>query len=724
MRRRRPLRLLLIGVLVTGALMRGGHTAPDDGEPVPYERRLPGEARAEIDATVVVDARTGRPIEGARVSAHPEDTGPTATRYDVVLAEQRTDALGVAHLASAEGQHFLVRAPGYATFHTFAVLPARVALRRGFQATVRFHDAWDRPVPGATVDVYPGAACPHAPTIERHTAGEDGQVLLRDLDGEGVNLWVSAPGFATVRTHVVPASLGGRTRAIELTPSPTIRGRILDRDGKPLVGAVVRDSGYPRGPLTPVGPDGRFALEGHDLGEDVALAHPTFAVDRPESDDVDPRWRVDAVAADVPLDLVWTADGFGGPRPTRTVTLRVGAAPPVSSVPLRVVVFGPDGRGAYATLARTEVDGPTEAQLTLGRGTYRVRGAEPFAATEVVERTFTITNEDATVELATRPAARLGWKDLPPGTTSLRIVGGAAATFIPLPPGKPAPEVHVPTEGPLAVVAFARGTRRLAAEAGAAQGGVRTAAFAPGGFARSREVRIRVRGTETSEAWAEVEGGGRGTLEMVETDEETPEGEALLVTEALGPVIVACRAGEEERAVRVALPPDEARPTEIVVDLSKPEGRLPRGSAMLTVVAADGEPLPEMRSREPRAQVTFDPQDSEPLEVDVPRLVELSGAGLQTTCVDVTEPGPRKLVVPAGRLELTIVDAEGHPVDGVALVDGTLHAFEEGHLVVRGIPAGPHAVVVSPDVGRGVLWRYASLEGERRTKRIALPAFR
>jgi hypothetical protein len=195
------------------------------------------------------------------------------------------------------------------------------------------------------------------------------------------------------------------------------------------------------------------------------------------------------------------------------------------------------------------------------------------------------------------------------------------------------------------------------------------------------------------------------------------------VTEALGPVIVACRAGDEERAVRVALPPDEARPTEIAVDLSKPEGRLPRGLAMLTLVAADGEPLPEMRSREPRALVTFDPQDPEPLEVDVPRLVELSGAGLQTTCVDVTEPG-HQLVVPAGRLRADDLDAEGQPVDGVVLIDGTLHAFEEGHLVVRGIPAGPHAVVVSPDVGRGVLWRYASLEGERRTKRIALPAFR
>ncbi len=105
----------------------------------------------------------------------------------------------------------------------------------------------------------------------------------------------------------------------------------------------------------------------------------------------------------------------------------------------------------------------------------------------------------------------------------------------------------------------------------------------------------------------------------------------------------------------------------------------------------------------------------------------ITGAG--HTAPDDGEPVPYERRLPgADREELdatVVVDARTvQPIDGVVLVDGTLHPFTEGHLPVRGIPAGPHAVVVSPDVGRGVLWRYASIEGERRTKRIALPAFR
>jgi len=114
--------------------------------------------------------------------------------------------------------------------------------------------------------------------------------------------------------------------------------------------------------------------------------------------------------------------------------------------------------------------------------------------------------------------------------------------------------------------------------------------------------------------------------------------------------------------------------------------------------------------------------DESPIEVEGVGQVWLWAPGLQPMSVNVDRPGEHRAVFPAGTIDVAFSRESGGPLPKRALLDGALHDIDaSGILVVSGLAAGPHTLVVTHLRGGGVAWRFTLADGERREKSLRLP---
>jgi RNA polymerase sigma factor (sigma-70 family) len=233
---------------------------------------------------------------------------PTAAGDVLVLAvpssgDYRTDALrrftdgdGRARFVGLTPGEYVVRAHGRnGPGARLAVEASQVAMRElllrgGYRLDGVVVDAVGAPVGGATIENAQGATTGTGAHAVATTAA-DGTFVLRHCPPASL-FGARAPGFAASKLHYVRGSLGGASLRIELREiGGSVDGIVVDPDGRPIAGAVVRvgsgqceelrstAQGAPPLPAQAISAaDGSFATCGVPVGtQPVMVRVPTMA---------------------------------------------------------------------------------------------------------------------------------------------------------------------------------------------------------------------------------------------------------------------------------------------------------------------------------------------------------------------------------------------------------------------------------------------------------------
>ena len=696
--------------------------APDAAVEVrPYDRRLPD---GDVDATVVVDAATGAPVAGARVALYEEDIDAGARAYDVVVAEQTTDAHGVASPEVPAGVvpgHWVVVAPGYAPRHAFGRLLPRVRLERGIRIAVRVLDPDDRPVAGARLEAYPADGCPHAPTFATYVADADGRAVLEDAPSEGYNLWITAAGFVTARSGVNGLS-GTAAEVVVLDRGETRRGRLRAPDGAPLANVVVRATGFPRGPVTWTGADGRFELPGVEVGEAVCVVWPRTVATPNEDRGVTVRGT-----ADVEADLVLDDEGLVAPAGSATLRLRVrgpkaaGAAPSVG-----VWVTRPDGVVTRARLAWDDEVGAYVGEVETTAGPFVVSGDDALDPCAIPPARGVVKDDEVLdVEVPATPRVPLRIEGLPDGGADVLVrprgapsagvrVGDATAADARVP--------YLDAAVPVRIFANARGFYAVA-DVGPVVDGVRVARLAP-----PVDVTTTIR-IHAARPFDHVSLGlGPDARYAIVEDGAEP---GTFTTEVEGPVWLVVDleakdgAPETTRVVPIVLPPRGPTPATVTVSLDGPvEGERATGPVIVALVGPAGAPIP-ITALDAISLVGSGGLEGEeietPVELDGPSVVRVAPPGLLPVVRRLETPGRHEIAWPAGTLTVIVTTADGAPVTGSALLAGTRFDVGAGRATIGGIPAGTHTVVVVASDGAAATATFVLADGEARSVAMSLP---
>jgi len=262
-----PALLVIVVALVSGC--GGGRWVRD------YAGYLPGAHGDDIGATLVVSARTGKPLAGAKVLLYREEI-----RQDEVpapfVAEFETDAFGVFWTRldpKSDAYHWVYDASGYAAVDSYAEAPEHVELRPGEVVRGRLLDSMGRPCPHVLVEHFVG--CVHSPAVRSATTNGDGWYVLRDVDPGHGSLWAPAAGTAA---DYVPARLapvpGFVNEPMRQEPGVVVAGRVLDDRGRPVSGALVYSTRLERGPKVRTASDGSFRLVGIAPDAEIRCAKP------------------------------------------------------------------------------------------------------------------------------------------------------------------------------------------------------------------------------------------------------------------------------------------------------------------------------------------------------------------------------------------------------------------------------------------------------------------
>lgn len=229
-----------------------------------YDGAVPGTDEEMTSILLVRDALTGLPIPGATVRQHAENEMGQDGRWAPLLAEGRTDEFGLVTFRHAEVPpiaHWTVHAHGYAPTEAYGqVVVEEIELRPGTEYVGKLLAIDGSPLAGAAVEWKVG--CAHAPTLAtartddtglyRFACIEDGDFVLDDPRGAAEYLrGPRGPGFG------IPVE--------QMLPGRTIRGRVVTTDGTPPPWAVVATSS--RAPRAATDYLGRFALHGSARGD-------------------------------------------------------------------------------------------------------------------------------------------------------------------------------------------------------------------------------------------------------------------------------------------------------------------------------------------------------------------------------------------------------------------------------------------------------------------------
>ena len=210
----------------------------------------------------VVTDESGTPVAGARIEVLAPPNETEESNYGFTVAEATTDATGrwrVDHApASPAGVSVKIWAPRFLDTGgpPSRNLDAVTILKRGVTIKGRVLDARRQPIAGA--NVRGGDEWTALPAKVKTDAG--GAFVLENLEPGASVVTVQAEGFAPDLREVHPED----QPALEflLGPGHTVRGQVVDRNGKPVAGATISPETW-RAHRTlefraDTGPDGRF----------------------------------------------------------------------------------------------------------------------------------------------------------------------------------------------------------------------------------------------------------------------------------------------------------------------------------------------------------------------------------------------------------------------------------------------------------------------------------
>ena len=229
----------------------------------PYRGPLPGADPSRF-ALLVVDRRSGRPMEGAGIRVHAS-TRRRLGEARRILAEAKSNEFGVAAVewspALATG-YWVVDHAGYSAHVTFGPPGARVELYPGRDCRGTLLDGTGQPSAGVEVQLLVGSVA--GPIVRRATTGRDGSFLLEDVGGpQPAVLWAPAPQAIAREWPLRRAPVPGCVlEPIRPEPGISIRGQVVGVRGNPVGNAVVFSRQHERGPWARTDASGRFVIEG------------------------------------------------------------------------------------------------------------------------------------------------------------------------------------------------------------------------------------------------------------------------------------------------------------------------------------------------------------------------------------------------------------------------------------------------------------------------------
>ena len=242
-----------------------------------YDGIVPGTHGAEAVATLVVDARTGRPLPRATVRLVREVID-YKDRIAPPVATFRADRYGIVSMRWSKeffDCRWIFDHPGNAARDVFAGTGELVELRPGVTVSGRLFRG-DQPAAGATIEHFIG--CPHGAVVRTAKTDAQGRYRMRDVDPGASWLWALLPDGAAemIDPRLLPVP-GFRQAPIRLGPGITVTGRVVGRDDEPLAEVVVvYTEQTPRGPRTVTASDGSFTLLGVDPDAQVKAARGRF----------------------------------------------------------------------------------------------------------------------------------------------------------------------------------------------------------------------------------------------------------------------------------------------------------------------------------------------------------------------------------------------------------------------------------------------------------------
>lgn len=223
-----------------------------------YDRLLGADESASV--FVVRDGRTGQPVENATVKGYLEWALTDDGKWAPLVHEGKTDEFGVVRFPTdpqGPTYHWVVEAPGYAPAEEFGrVISEVVDLLPGRDYRARVLDPFGEPVQGMEIEYKVG--CAHAPALRTVRTDERGVFVVSNIHADG-DLCFSAPGCMADYWSAPMADIG-HDRTYVMVPTYRIRGRLLDRTGRPFKRAVLQAG--TRGPLVTCEPDGSFVIDG------------------------------------------------------------------------------------------------------------------------------------------------------------------------------------------------------------------------------------------------------------------------------------------------------------------------------------------------------------------------------------------------------------------------------------------------------------------------------
>jgi beta-lactamase regulating signal transducer with metallopeptidase domain len=221
----------------------------------------------------VVRDEAGKAIAGAKVTVQAPPAEAEEAYYRLDLAETTTDGDGRWHMADAptdlRGVYLTISAPGFLRKGgpVSRDPEAAIVLKRGFTVKGRVLDAAGNPLAGANVTGADNWGSEPKPT----TTDTRGEFALQNCPPGPSVVTVQAAGFAPELQEVHPEDQPALV--FHLAPGHTVRGKIVDRQGKPIAGATMAADTWRRHRSLDFrvdsDKDGRF--EWKDAPEDVIL---------------------------------------------------------------------------------------------------------------------------------------------------------------------------------------------------------------------------------------------------------------------------------------------------------------------------------------------------------------------------------------------------------------------------------------------------------------------
>lgn len=696
--------------------------------PAPLEvREIDNPFRDGLHVVRIVDEETGKGIAGAWLRTEGESLHPLGALLEGdPLARSDEEGLLSAAPEDLFNPWAYVGADGYATADVANTQNDELVLRRGRDFPVRLLDPVGEPVVGGILAWRIG--CGHASDLFHAVTGTDGIAILEGIDpSEPGWAWPVAEGILGEDLYFggspegVGWMPGDPPLVVHASPAPTIEGRVLGDEERPVVGAYVGGGGWHRGPWTRTDAEGAFRILG---GEDlfVALDEDSANIGRtyppPPGTPLVVRLRAGRLVD--PERVPWTVRVVERTTREPVERVRLQAARLSDGVATRFSSGDTDPAGTEVLLVA-----PGEQVLCVGDDVSEIQPTRIEARVEGPT--------DMTVEVEWAPLLPVDMSRLP-DDVEVRLQSRTASRKIPR------------TKG-IATLRAPRGVR-LALRVGGKESWD-PAVLVPVPAERNADSEpIRLTWPSPSTIRVRVaDEDGRPAPSFVHPSkgqwgrEGEPVSEAEMPVTAPGTWLVVVRPVRRDLAA-VAVAAFVPSAFGARVDLG--EVRLPaRASRRVTVVDPKGAPDPDARVRlalsrllQPWAGSWWawapSEEDEEKDEEDRPFLdpapgmtihVESMRKGIVPMTVRLDGEGPWTIRRPGCGIDILAREADGTPVAPFGVrVDGFAFEGAEGRCEVRGLAAGRHRVLVyRDDRPRAVEARVRLAEGEVRTLEVTLP---